>query len=157
MAPRNVTDPRLFMLTSTNSASQQFSNSTSGNEPLSNDSGILRFYTATLWGPSLSQTIWPERVWLYQTISFHVLCDYQACMPGCWEIWYSECGLGDKTDQKGVDIKETHVGPGYRQWNVCLFKLTQSGYKKSSRCRSGDGHREQWTMTFCFLVGSSWV
>ena len=29
----------------------------------------------------------------------------------------------DKSTQVGVDIKETHVGPGYRQWNVCLFKL----------------------------------
>ena len=51
MAPRNVTDLWLVMLISTNSASQQFSNSTSGNEPLLNDSGVYSFYTATLLDP----------------------------------------------------------------------------------------------------------
>ena len=49
-------------------------------------------------------------------------------LPGlyAWLLGKSVLGVWaerDKTDQMGVDIKETHVGPGYRQWNVCLFKL----------------------------------
>ena len=59
-------------------------------------SGFTAFIQLHFWAPSLSRTIWPERVWLYQTISFHVLCDYQACMPGCREIRNSECGLREK-------------------------------------------------------------
>ena len=50
MVPGNATDPWFFMLTSINSASHQFSNSTTGNEPFSNDSEIHNFYTATLLG-----------------------------------------------------------------------------------------------------------
>ena len=48
-------------------------------------------------------------------------------LPGlyAWSLRNSVLGVWierDKIDQMGVDIKETHVGPGYRQWNVCLFK-----------------------------------
>ena len=130
MAPGNVTDPWLFMLTSTNSALQQFSNSTPGNGPLSNDSGIHSFYTATLLGPSLSQTIRPERVGLYQTISFHVLCDYQACMPGCWVIQYSKCGLRDTRQTRWVLILRRHMWVLGTDSGMCAFSnWTQSGYK----------------------------
>ena len=51
MAHGNATDPGFFALTSTNSVSQQFSNLTSGIEPLSNDLGSISFYTAILLGP----------------------------------------------------------------------------------------------------------
>ena len=46
MAPGNATDPGFFALTSANSASQQFSNSTSWIEPLSNDLGSISFYSS---------------------------------------------------------------------------------------------------------------
>ena len=43
-----------------------------------------------------------------------------ACLPGhsVLGMWFE----GDKPDLMCLDIKETHVGPVCRQWNVCLFK-----------------------------------
>ena len=44
-----------------------------------------------------------------------------ACLLGnaVLRLWVER----DETDHMGVDIKETHVGPVYRQWNVCSFNL----------------------------------
>ena len=49
-------------------------------------------------------------------------------LPGLYAWLLRSSALGvwverDKTGQMGVSIKETHVGPEYRQWNVCFFKL----------------------------------
>ena len=90
MVPGNATAPGVFALTSGNFASQQFSKSTSGFEPLSNDIGSISFYTATLSG-LLSVT--DDIAGVYQTVSIVVLGDYRACMPSYWEVRHSEFGL----------------------------------------------------------------
>ena len=114
MAPGNATDPGFFALTSANSASQQFSNSTSGIEQLSNDLGSISFYTATLLGP-LSVT--DDMAGVCMGMSDGINCCVMR-LPGlyAWLLGSSALGVGvekDKTAQMGVNVKETQVGPEY--------------------------------------------
>ena len=49
-------------------------------------------------------------------------------LPGLHACFLGNSVLGvwierDETDHIAVDIKETHVGPVYRQWNMCSFNL----------------------------------
>ena len=124
ITPGNATDLVFFALTSANSTSQQFSNSTSGIEPFSNDLGSISFYTATLLGP-LSVT--DNTAGVCMGMSEGINCCVMR-LPGlcAWLLGSSALGVWverDKTGQMGVNIKETQVGPEYRQWNGCLFKL----------------------------------
>ena len=104
-------------MTSANSASQQFSKSKSGIEPLSSNLGSASFYTAD------------DTAGVCMSMSD----DINHCvmrLPGlcAWllgslalRVWVER----DKAGQMGVHVKETQVGPEYRQWNGCLFKLDE--------------------------------
>ena len=67
----------------------------------------------------------------------------------------------DNANQMGVYIKETHVGSGYRQWNVCLFKLDaiwiQLGNPVVIKAVMNIANNGLYDLLLCFLVGSSWA
>ena len=58
-----------------------------------------------------------------------------------------------------VDIKETHVGPVCRQWNVCWFKLDairiQLGSPVVIKAAMNIGNNGMYDLLF--IVGSIWV
>ena len=58
--------------------------------------------------PSLSRTKWPECVWACHTVSIVVLYDYQACVPGYWEVRHSEFGLRETRQARWVRILRKH-------------------------------------------------
>ena len=113
MTPGNVAGPWFFTLTLTNSESRQFSTSTSGNVPVSNDSQTT-FTHIHFWAPSLPRTMRPEHYFMC-----HAIARPAWLGDSVLGMWFE----GDEPDPICVDIKETHVGPVCRQWNVCWFNL----------------------------------
>ena len=84
----------------------------------------LHFHTSTLLG---TLSISDDTAGTYLVISDNIIScvmrlpGLYACLLGnsVFGVWVER----DETDQMCVDIKETHVGSVYRQWNVCLFNL----------------------------------